>query len=256
MNSVIFGKQEFANLDGNSSSDLKRTTWKGRIFFFNYRTKNFLHYFYPSFFVIRRILIGSIFAIWKYDGFMQLLFLSLLSGVTLVYQTSYQPFDSRLRNILCTINEVAYLSVCMTIFPYVYPHLEPTFFIDHAVYVVGIFLAILWLSMMISSIYAIIMLIKKPKKHPVFQKPLNTAEQQTDEDIRKKWVEGEPKKEKPKKDDEEDEPLVDDVKQPPGGPTINEKGGLETEEDLSGTEEGQSLLNFPISYVYVKFLVN
>jgi hypothetical protein len=70
-------KKEFANLAG--TYDSTPDTLKGKIFFRSYRTKHFMHYFYPCYYIIRRILIATIFSIWKFDGFMQLMFLSLLS---------------------------------------------------------------------------------------------------------------------------------------------------------------------------------
>lgn len=70
-------KKEFSNLAGTDNSIPE--TFKAKIFFSSYRTKHFMHYSYPCYYIVRRILVATIFAIWKFDGFMQLLFLSLLS---------------------------------------------------------------------------------------------------------------------------------------------------------------------------------
>lgn len=198
-----------------------------------------MHYFYPCYFIIRRLLVASIYANLKDDGFLQLLYLSLLSGITLAWFTSYQPFDNRLRNILATVDEVAYLSVCITIFPYVYPYKNQPDFNDQAVFVVGFFLGILFLSMLIALIYTVPKCMRKATKHPVFVQDLTVKESKELEDARKKWTDGEPKKDtkKPDQPDDQELPIADDTKPIPQGPKINEKGGLETEEDESGSEE-------------------
>lgn len=79
--------------------DLRRTTLIGSVFFSWFRTKHFMHYLYPCYFVVRRMLIAVILNLLKLDGFTQLLLLGLLSAISLTWFTSYQPFKSKLRNV-------------------------------------------------------------------------------------------------------------------------------------------------------------
>ena len=213
--------------------DLRETTWKGYVFFYWFRNKNFMHYSYPCYFIFRRILIGIILNLMKLDGFNQLLALGLLSVITLSYFTSYQPFRSRIRNIWMTINEVAYLSVWMTIFPYVYPDLGDEEFDKMAAIVLGFFLSFLLLSMIISTVYIIVLMIKNKTKQPIFAKNENVVlQEQTNENLRELWTQGEvkPKDKEPKKGKlEEDLAQNEKIKAlDEKGPKINEKGGLES----------------------------
>lgn len=132
-----------AKKDLNSEDrDLRKTTIIGKYFVAPYRTAHLYHYFYPLTQILRRIMVASVFVLYKNDGFLQLLLLSFISGLNLVYHTSYQPFDHKMRNIVITILEFAYLTICMTIFPYVYPNLEDDLFINQAFLVVRLFLFI------------------------------------------------------------------------------------------------------------------
>lgn len=102
-------KADFSGLIG--SGDLREDTLKGKVFFWQYRTKNFMHFFYPLFFIIRRVLVALLFSSYYYDGFWQLCYLSLLSCINLVYLTSYAPYTLRLRNIVATMCELSYLLI-------------------------------------------------------------------------------------------------------------------------------------------------
>jgi hypothetical protein len=87
----------------------RKGNFKGTYIFHQYRTTHIYYYLYPMYFIIRRVLVASILVYWHEYGFYQLLFLSLLSGVSLVWFVSYQPFRSRLRNMVHAIHEVGYL---------------------------------------------------------------------------------------------------------------------------------------------------
>ena len=230
--------------------DLRQTTFRGSVFFYWFRTNNFMHYFYPCFFIIRRIFISIILNLLKLDGFTQLLLLGLLSVVSLVWFTSYQPFRSRVRNVWATINEVAYLSVWMTIFPYVYPDLEDQDFESMATVVVGFFISIMAISMIVSSAFVIAHMIKNKKKQPIFANKDGVVLQgQSNEDLRHLWTQG---VQPPHSKDDKKGKLQEDLAQNEAvkaldekGPKINEKGGLEsagsqTENDDSEDSESES----------------
>jgi hypothetical protein len=86
----------------------------------------------------------------------------------------------------------------MTIFPYVYPYLDQDEFIAQADVVVGLFLTLFLLTLAIATIIAIVQLIKRPKRHPIFQDQISTVEDKEKEDLRNMWLEGKPKsKEEP-----------------------------------------------------------
>jgi hypothetical protein len=85
------------------SGDLRKDTLKDKVIFWPYRIEHFMHYSYPLFFIIRRILVALILSCYYYDGFWQLCYLSLLSGISLVYLTSYAPYTSRIRNIVAAM---------------------------------------------------------------------------------------------------------------------------------------------------------
>lgn len=91
--------------------DIRTTTFKGKYLFAEYRTSHPMYYAYPLFFILRRIFVASILIYWNDDGFYQLMFLSILSAVNLVYHASYQPFESRKRNVLATMFEGVYLAI-------------------------------------------------------------------------------------------------------------------------------------------------
>lgn len=124
----------------------------GKKFLFSYnKDRNFFHYLYPLIFLLRRIGVAAVFAFMHDDGFMQLLCLSLMSGGMLAYHTSYQPFKSSIRNIMLTVFEGAYLLICLTIFPYVYPNLKNDLFLGQADVVVGLFLFIFFIALSIPT---------------------------------------------------------------------------------------------------------
>jgi outer membrane biosynthesis protein TonB len=124
----------------------------------------------------------------------------------------------------------------MTIFPYVYPDIESDTFKYQANVIVGLFLSILYLSMILVAARAIKQLRKKPKNQPIFKETETPPKSET-ENLRDKWME-EPEANKPKKAEEEkkiEQLAVEESKGPQ--PAINEKGGLETEEDEDSDEE-------------------
>lgn len=234
--------KEFAGLNSDQD-DLRKTTLKGKMLFYAYRTKNLMHYSYSVIFIVRRILVALVLTLLKFYGFYQLVLLSLISGANLVYFTSYQPFQSKLRNVVCTMLEVAYLSICMTIFPYVYPDIDDETFTNQGTVVVGLFLSILLLTLIVAAVLAIKQLSKKSKNHPIFKEPVE--EEPVKKDIRDQWTGKPPQKPEEETEGEGDKPadglidsvFEDDTKKTLGnGPKINEKGGLETEEDLEDSE--------------------
>lgn len=98
------------NPDNQDAIDAVRMgSIKGYLFFTDFRTTNDMYYWYPIIYVVRRILVACILVIWMENGFDQLMMLSILSGSTLVWLNSYQPFRSRLRNICASGFEFSYL---------------------------------------------------------------------------------------------------------------------------------------------------
>lgn len=131
-------KEPLTNL-GAFDEDIRKTTFKGKYIFFHYRTEHPMHYAYPLFFIFRRIIVSSIIVWWNDDGFYQLMFLSIISGIYLTYHISYCPFESRIRNVCAGMNEGLYLTTCMLLFPYVYPELENKIFYDYIIVFIVIF---------------------------------------------------------------------------------------------------------------------
>lgn len=136
--------------------------------------------------------------------------------------------------------EVSYLIICMTLFPYVYPDLSDYMFEKQASTVIRLFCTVFYLAMFIPAGVAISQLMKRPKKHPIFQPSNETVPLSTKEDVRREWIEGAPKPEKKfgklKQEILYDEEVQDlDEK----GPKANEKGGLQTLEDESEGEESE-----------------
>ena len=93
----------------DSNKNIRNTTFLGKYFFNPFRYIHLFHYIYPLCFLMRRVLVGAIFALLENSGFEQLLCLSLLSGLNLVYHSTYQPFQSKLHNITIVLLELAYL---------------------------------------------------------------------------------------------------------------------------------------------------
>lgn len=125
----------------------------------------------------------------------------------------------------------------MTIFPYVYPDIESDTFKYQANVVVGLFLFIFYLALILVAARAIKQLWRKPKNQPIFNKVEEAPKSET-EILRDMWMEQPETIKKPEKKEEqkvEQQPVMDDSKAPP--PVINEKGGLETEEDENSDEE-------------------
>lgn len=178
-------KEEFNN--DKEGNNFKNTTFIGNYLIYPFRMMHLYHYVYPLTQILRRILVGSIFAFWRNNGFLQLLFLSLLSGMNLVYHASYQPFEHKLRNIIIAVLEGAYLTICMTIFPYVYPNLQDNLFKEQAILVVRIFLLFFVIALFTPTIIAAIKLGKKVKKHPVFQGKVPEDGEGEGEDMRNMW---------------------------------------------------------------------
>lgn len=123
----------------------------------------------------------------------------------------------------------------MTIFPYVYPYLDQEEFLAQADIVVGLFLAVFLLALAIPTIIAIVQLSKKPKRHPVFQDQINTAEEE--KDARSKWLEAPPKGEKKFGNIPEEEKLEDELDEPAQDLKPVVKGGLNTENSESSDSD-------------------
>jgi hypothetical protein len=99
--------ERFGNLA--YGEDVRKDNFKGTYIFYQYRTTHVYYYLYPMYFIVRRVLVAIVLVYWHEHGFFQLLFLSFLSAISLVMFISYQPFRSKLRNIVHGIHEVGYL---------------------------------------------------------------------------------------------------------------------------------------------------
>jgi len=223
------------NPEGGDTGKKMQVNSLGRKYLFMpFKDRNLMHYSYPVIFLARRILVAALFGFVKNDGFLQLLGLSLLSGMMLVYHTSYQPFVSSFRNIILTVLELAYLLICLTIFPYVYPNIKPDLFLSQADIVVGLFLPLFWLALFIPvGILLCKICGKRPKNHPIFQKDL-PVDNTEGEDLRDAWITGQQKEL-----EEEEEKAAEKVEEPGAVPENPEKAKDEETSESVESEESE-----------------
>ena len=100
----------------------------------------------------------------------------------------------------------------MLIFPYVYPDLENDVFIKQQEYVVGVFLTVLFLTVIIAAIVMIVGMIKNRKKMPNKEEPKPVEKEgPTPEELREQWINPEPKPEEPEEEEPEEEKEVDET---------------------------------------------
>ena len=93
----------------------------------------------------------------------------------------------------------------MLIFPYVYPDLEDDVFTKQQEYVVGVFLAVLFLKIIIAAIVMLVKTIKNRKKMPDREESKSTEPvDPTPEELRNKRINEEPKPDELKKEEEKE----------------------------------------------------
>jgi hypothetical protein len=233
--------QRFGNLA--SEDDIRKNNFKGSYLFYEYRTENFYHYLYPCYFIIRRILVASLFVFWQEDGFFQVCFLSLLSAVSLVWHVSYSPFRSRIRNVFHAIHEVGYLTVMMIIFPYVYPEMNKEKY-DFYPIILIIAYAVIYVAAMLFGLLGMLgQLYQKEDEIPIIQEPDHDYPINNNQDVLEGWLEGK-ETHKPKMPPEEEKVPVEvspDIteKKPPQKSKTGQS--IESDEEPEESEETESL---------------
>ena len=176
--------------------------------------------------------------------------LSLLSAISLWYIISYQPFRSRPRNVLNSIHEVAYLSIWISIFPYVYPQFCCNEYRLYPIVVVSMFGIVYIFAMLLSLCVLSCKTIEKEDQIPIIQEPIPSSYTgQTNQDVLNQWLDGkeyvktayvDPDKAEPQEEIEEKPEaniLPPDPKPESAAPSVTDKSKPSTDSDNSDSSD-------------------
>lgn len=171
--------------------DIRKNNFKGTYLFYQFRVTHFFHYLYPLYFILRRFLVAQILVYWHDSSFYQLLFLSILSVVSLVWHTAYMPFRSRLRNVVHSIFEFGYLVLLMTLFPYVYPPMNSERFDKWPILVILVYGTIFYGGILTAIIGMYREMVEKEDDIPIIQETeASVVEGPANVDILREWKKG------------------------------------------------------------------
>lgn len=152
-----------------------------------------------------------------------------------------------MRNVLNCLHETAYLTICMTVFPYVYPQLNSEKYDFYPIVVITLFALVYAILMLVLLGYFVCKPVKREHDFPIAREAPE-VDHNANQDVLEKWLEGkefvkvEPKPKEPEKVEpepvKEPPPVIEETKSKPSSQTDQTES--EESDETEESEESES----------------